>query len=235
MDRLLGQNQVSRESVRALAKQLASFHLNHRVIESSVSPASIKADFNGIEDVFEFAKIQWGDGVLKQLKTAIAMSDSFIKRHSEYILERARSGCVVDGHGDLHSGNIFILDQPVIFDCIEFDDHFRILDILNELGFLCMDLDRFNRNDLAWVFLQTYTEIFPCLRDERDEQLLLYYKWYRANVRFKIHCLHAMVSSSEKSRQKHLQEAVDYLKLFQKYMESLLTISSSKSYRNTGL
>ena len=235
MDRLLVQNEVREESIRALAKQLAAFHLNHRIKKSSVTPLSIKADFDGIKEIFGFAKKQWGEGVFKQLKTAIDMSGCFLKEHHAYIMERARSGCIVDGHGDLHCGNIFILDQPVIFDCIEFDDHFRTLDILNELGFLFMDLDRFNRNDLAQVFLQTYMEFFPCMNDQRDEQLLLYYKWYRANVRFKINCLHAMGSNSEISRQKRLQKAMNYLKLFQKYMESLLIVSSYKSYRNTSL
>jgi aminoglycoside phosphotransferase family enzyme/predicted kinase len=44
-------------------------------------------------------------------------------------------------HGDLHLGNIFIEnDEPVAFDCIEFNDQLSDIDIQYDIAFLLMDL-----------------------------------------------------------------------------------------------
>ena len=60
---------------------------------------------------------------------------------------RGRLGFVRLGHGDLHSGNVAVIDgeaQP--FDAIEFDDAIATGDILYDAGFLVMDLaDRGDR------------------------------------------------------------------------------------------
>jgi len=51
------------------------------------------------------------------------------------IMERADKGFVRDPH----TANIFLYDDPVIFDCIEFNHAMRQLDAPDELAFLCMD------------------------------------------------------------------------------------------------
>jgi aminoglycoside phosphotransferase family enzyme/predicted kinase len=55
--------------------------------------------------------------------------------------ERGRLGLVRIGHGDLHSGNVAIIDgRPQLFDAIEFDDRIAAGDVLYDSGFLVMDL-----------------------------------------------------------------------------------------------
>src|SRR4029079_18987674 len=57
------------------------------------------------------------------------------------LLERGRIGLVRRGHGDLHLGNIAVLDgKPVAFDAIEFDPVIASGDVLYDLAFLLMDL-----------------------------------------------------------------------------------------------
>lgn len=57
--------------------------------------------------------------------------------------ERGRSGAVLRGHGDLHLGNIVLWQgKPTLFDCIEFNEDFAIVDRLYDLAFLLMDLSR---------------------------------------------------------------------------------------------
>ena len=52
-----------------------------------------------------------------------------------------RRGLVRRGHGDLHLGNIALLDgRPVPFDAIEFDPNVAAGDVLYDLAFLLMDL-----------------------------------------------------------------------------------------------
>ena len=54
---------------------------------------------------------------------------------------RERAGCVRRCHGDLHLGNIVLIDgAPVLFDAIEFDPRIATGDVLYDLAFLLMDL-----------------------------------------------------------------------------------------------
>ena len=79
------------------------------------------------------------------------------------IKERHIIGLNIDGHGDLHTGNIFLLNQPIIFDCIEFNPHYRQMDVLSELAFLCMDLDFYGYEGLATYFMQRYNINYPII------------------------------------------------------------------------
>ncbi len=55
--------------------------------------------------------------------------------------ERARRGLVRRIHGDLHLGNIVLINgKPVLFDAIEFSDIIASGDVLYDLAFLLMDL-----------------------------------------------------------------------------------------------
>ncbi len=54
---------------------------------------------------------------------------------------RAAAGAVRLCHGDLHLGNIVLIEgEPVLFDAIEFDEAIATSDILYDLAFLLMDL-----------------------------------------------------------------------------------------------
>jgi aminoglycoside phosphotransferase family enzyme len=50
----------------------------------------------------------------------------------------------------------FLYDDPVIFDCIEFNSDYRRIDVLNDIAFLCVDLDFFGKNDLSERFYKKY-------------------------------------------------------------------------------
>jgi aminoglycoside phosphotransferase family enzyme/predicted kinase len=55
--------------------------------------------------------------------------------------ERGRAGLVRHIHGDLHLGNIVLIDdRPVLFDAIEFSELIASGDVLYDLAFLLMDL-----------------------------------------------------------------------------------------------
>ena len=54
---------------------------------------------------------------------------------------RERDGCVRRCHGDLHLGNIVLIDNaPVLFDAIEFNPALATIDVFYDLAFLLMDL-----------------------------------------------------------------------------------------------
>ena len=64
-----------------------------------------------------------------------------LERVKPLLLLRERAGLVRRCHGDLHLGNIVLIEgKPVLFDAIEFDDRIATGDVLYDLAFLLMDL-----------------------------------------------------------------------------------------------
>lgn len=110
------------------------------------------------------------------------------------LLRREAEGHVRDGHGDLHTGNICMTDPIRVYDCIEFNRHFRVADVAADLAFLLMDLDFLGRRDLAARFLERYLDLS---HDTDLDRLLPFYKFYRAWVRGKVESLLAAEAETE--------------------------------------
>jgi aminoglycoside phosphotransferase family enzyme len=106
------------------------------------------------------------------IEKAIKISDNFIEHSQPVFQRRMQKGFVRDCHGDLHSRNIFLLSEPQPFDCIEFNDEFRAIDVLNEIAFLCMDLEAFGRRDLADLFLENYNQFFLQCKEKKMRRYL---------------------------------------------------------------
>ncbi|MBK9017313.1 MAG: phosphotransferase [Saprospiraceae bacterium] len=186
LDTLLRAGKVVPDDLRKLAHQLAVFHRNHALPHPCFKPETLVEDF---ADLFHHEKKlveTLGESVANSLAEMREAMPRFVERHSERLVARANTGFWVDGHGDLHSRNIFLTEPPIVFDCIEFDPHLRRLDVLNELAFLSMDFDFFGRPDLAEALLRFYQEEHTCITVPEDEALFLFFKAYRANVRLKV-------------------------------------------------
>jgi predicted kinase len=97
---------------------------------------------------------------------------------------RVEGGAVRDVHGDLHLGNIVLLDgQPTLFDAIEFNASLRCIDVISDVAFTFMDLLDHDLPAQAWRFLSGYLE---CTGDYGGVSLLRLYGVYRALVRAKV-------------------------------------------------
>jgi hypothetical protein len=73
------------------------------------------------------------------------------------LVARERAGRVARCHGDLHLGNIVLLDgAPVLFDAIEFDPKFSTGDVFYDLAFLLMDLIERDLRPAANIVLNRY-------------------------------------------------------------------------------
>ena len=114
---------------------------------------------------------------------------------------RQQGGHVRECHGDLHLRNIVVLDdEPVAFDCIEFDAQLRWIDVMSEIAFMMMDFEDRDRCDFAWRFLNAYLEVTG---DYDGVRVLRFYLVYRALVRAKVHALRACqphVAPTERER-----------------------------------
>lgn len=73
------------------------------------------------------------------------------------LAERGRLGLIRRCHGDLHLGNIALIDgRPVLFDAVEFDPLIASGDVLYDLAFLLMDLVERNLGAAANIVLNRY-------------------------------------------------------------------------------
>ncbi len=84
-------------------------------------------------------------------------SHAALGRLTPLLLKRGELGLVRRGHGDLHLGNIALIDgAPVPFDAIEFDPLIAAGDVLYDLAFLLMDLVERSLTEAANVVLNRY-------------------------------------------------------------------------------
>ncbi len=110
-------------------------------------------------------------------------TNEFYERREELFLERISQGRIRDCHGDLHMEHICFAKQLSIFDCIEFNERFRYSDTLSDIAFLLMDLEFHGAARAAEALWDSYKK----LAGEGDvEDLLKFYKVYRAFVRGKV-------------------------------------------------
>lgn len=137
----------------------------------------------------------------------LAASDSLLRR-------RVAQGCIREGHGDLHAGNLCLTEEGwVVYDCIEFSQRFRCGDRALDLAFLAMDLDRRGFHAFSEYLVRRYAELAG---DSDLRALLPFYKAYRAAVRGKVACLGAEGLSGG-ARTEALREAATYFQLAASY------------------
>ena len=220
MDKLLAQDRVMKFDIKNLAEKIAFFHKKATIIYQK-DLLDIREKFNDLEGEKEYLSNQIDSSFVTIMDRAIEFSDKFLNKNKELIAKRLSDGFCRDCHGDLHSRNIFLLPDPVPFDCIEFNDDFRQIDVLNEVAFLCMDLDAFGRKDLSALFLEYYNEYFPAMKTESERNLFIYYKTYRANIRAKVNSLRAKSATTNEERAKSLTVVQKYLYLTKSYIKEL--------------
>ena len=77
------------------------------------------------------------------------------------LLRRGERGQVRRCHGDLHLGNLVLIDDaPVLFDALEFDEAIATCDILYDVAFLLMDLCKRGLAANANRLLNRYLSLF---------------------------------------------------------------------------
>jgi predicted kinase len=140
---------------------------------------------------------------------------NFFRKHKSLFGSRKRNGFIRDGHGDLHCQHICLEHPPVIFDCIEFNDSFRIIDILEDIAFLFMDLEYRGRFDLTSSLFKSY---FSHQHNALSEDLLKFYKVYRAVVRGKVESLTAGSVGEAHERELATARARNYFELADYYI-----------------
>ncbi len=218
LDRLAASAQLQPDHMLDIARQMAAFHTHnahHRDLDHYGRPDSIAAP---IRQNFQ-QLLPYIDTCLPKARfeRLCDYAETFLRDHTGLFQERIRRGHIVDGHGDLHLGNMCLLnDRVVIFDCIEFNPALRTGDAIDDIAFLTMDLIKRNLPQLAGVFLNEYLQLTG---DYHGLALLDFYQIYRACVRGKINAFQSDGAADAATRERALQSARDYFVLAERLLE----------------
>jgi uncharacterized protein len=140
----------------------------------------------------------------------------FFAANRHLFARRVEQHWIRDCHGDLHLDHIHICQGRVcIFDCIEFNDRFRYIDVASDIAFLAMDLDFHGRPDLS---LCVTDRMAALLGDPDMHRLRDFYKCYRACVRAKVECIRSREPEVPAAERQHSRQArQSYLRLALRY------------------
>lgn len=205
----------------AVADRLVRFHAEHGL--GAPAPWSADAAFTRARDpvvacitalreakVLDEARL---DAIASNVEERLAA----LRPHFE---ARRVAGRAVDGHGDLHLDHVWFESdaaEPLMIDCIEFDDALRRIDRASEVAFLAMDLRYRGAPALAEAFLHAYA----CRADDYDLfESVDFHAAYRALVRAKVAAVAVGQASIAADQQARARRSVgDHVALAESLLE----------------
>lgn len=213
---LQANGELTAAHIDQMARQIAQFHLaapKVAVEHPLGTPDSVMAP---VEQNFEQIRPFLSDKAdLVQLDALQAWARSNFDRLHGLFETRKAEGFIRECHGDIHLGNATLIDgKVVIFDCIEFNEPFRLTDVYADTAFLAMDLEDRGLKSLARRFISQYLEITG---DYAGLELLNFYKAYRALVRAKVALFSMPADADGVQRATTLRQYRNYANLAESY------------------
>ena len=177
--------------IKPLAQRIYSFHkalLEDRASYKTASSGEGLGIANAVREnlavLAEGAASRLSAASRTALKHVAGYSEEFLKNKGDILESRIKSGFVVDGHGDLRAEHVYFLKHEIaVIDCIEFSDELRRVDVLNDLAFLRMDLDRLKSSRFASALIDFYASMSHL---KVEQGVLDFFTVYRAMVRAKV-------------------------------------------------
>lgn len=200
--RLLEHGALTAAHIDALAARVAAFHAETGIAARGCPYGSPEAMIAPARDNFTALSTLLADAADQARLTELRKwTDHEYHTHWTLFGARQTEGYVRECHGDLHLGNIVMLDGELTpFDCIEFNPALRWVDVMSEVAFLHMNLLDREHPDFANRFLNAYLEASG---DYAGLDVLRFYLVYRAMVRAKVHALRAAqdgIAAAERAR-----------------------------------
>ncbi|MGZ8172037.1 MULTISPECIES: bifunctional aminoglycoside phosphotransferase/ATP-binding protein [Methylobacter] len=183
-----GRGQLGTDEIDQLADIVADFHETSEQTDEN-SPYGDSANINHwfVENFDHIRPLLVDDDQKQQLQRIQQWGDSEWRKQAGLMQLRRQQGYVRECHGDLHLGNMTLInDKVTLFDCIEFNPMLRWVDVISEVAFLFIDLLHFGYDRHAYRFLNRYLQHTG---DYQGLALLRYYLVYRALVRAKVSLL----------------------------------------------
>ena len=160
LSQMFERGELTETLLRALAEVVAAYHLKAETndyIRSFGEIAKIRPAFD--QNYEQTEAYIGGPQTQTQFDQTKAYTNRFFGEQQTLFANRTEQNKIRACHGDLHLGNICLWrDQLLLFDCIEFNEPFRFVDVMFDIAYIVMDLVVKQRPDLCSVFLNHYVE-----------------------------------------------------------------------------
>ncbi|MBV8056813.1 MAG: AAA family ATPase, partial [Deltaproteobacteria bacterium] len=219
LDNMAASGKISIPDVHALAKRIVELHAAASRSEAWRYGTAAAIWQLAVGNIAETERLLADTVSLDKLKVIEQCIRHYISSHWRFLNLRARSGRVLDGHGDLRADSVYFTNDGIrIVDCLEFSDALRWGDAASEIAFLAMDLDRLEHPELSAEFVRSYTE---ATKDADLAILLPFYKCHRAVVRAKVE----LTASREVDRP--ISERIACREKARRYLDQACTYASN--------
>ena len=191
LDRVCARGELQPAHLSDLADTLVAFHQ-----QAAVAPLASR--FGSASEVIAPARDNFSD-LLKllpqmdmqaRLRALQDWTEAQFTELAPLMQARKREGRVRECHGDLHLANMVLIDQRVrLFDCLEFNEDLRWIDVASDIAFTYVDLLAHQQPSLAnWLV----DEVLSRSGDYEAALVLRFYAVYRALVRAKVAAIRSL-------------------------------------------
>jgi aminoglycoside phosphotransferase family enzyme/predicted kinase len=214
----LGEGRLDGAELESLVRLLARFHAGAVTSEAIARFGSVECVARNVQENFaqagERLRRLAPPGAEREVEAAQL---AFLREHAADFARRSEGGKIRDGHGDLRLEHVYFPrgsgsaeSEPVVIDCIEFNERFRYADVCADVAFLSMDLAFHGHDADKERLLAAYA------READDYDLYTvvdFYESYRAYVRAKVCALGLDSAHSLEQTERLERDARRYLLL----------------------
>lgn len=168
LENLIDDDAVVDEEVIRVARKLADFYVG-REPDGPVEVDRYLTEIEGRRKELAGLPVEAGED-LERLAQSLSTS---LESERATLSRRHR----VDVHGDLRPEHVYLCEEPVFIDRLEFNAELRLMDPLEELAFFAMECDRLGAGWIGRRFIDVYRERS---QDPAPAALLAIYQGYRA-------------------------------------------------------
>jgi aminoglycoside phosphotransferase family enzyme/predicted kinase len=188
LDHVCARGELQARHMSALADTVVAFHQAAAVAAAGTHFGSGEHILQPALDNFTDLLSALPDAALQARLSALrTWTQTQFEQLAPLMQARQQAGRVRECHGDLHLANMVLLEGRVqLFDCIEFNEDLRWMDVASEIAFVYVDLLAHGQPGLTNWFLD---EVLSRSGDYEAAQVLRYYAVYRAMVRAKVAAL----------------------------------------------
>lgn len=212
LDRVCARGQLGIGHLSDLANTLVTFHESAAIAPPS-SPFGAAGEVlaPALDNLRELTGLLVGSDMQARLADLNAWTERQYKLLAPLMNARKRAGRIRECHGDLHLANMVLMEDHVrLFDCIEFNENLRWIDVASDMAFTFVDLLAHSQPGLANWFMN---EVLSRSGDYEAALVLRFYAVYRALVRAKVAAMTAVHGSGESP------DALTYLALAERLMQ----------------
>lgn len=188
LDLAIAEGSVTRPEVEQLADVLAAFYRQAPAV--SVPAGDFLAHFRSEQRENRTVLCRPEFGLPRRsVVRALGAVDGFLDRRADLLADRVRNGHVVEGHGDLRPEHVCLLSPPVIFDRLEFNRTFRLVDPFDELAYFALECTRLGAGwigDLVIDRVDGVRGVWPA------DPLMAFYTAFRALLRARLALNHLL-------------------------------------------